>query len=109
VYQAIAQLHEGVVHVLLVDADLEAVQRRGAQINIVFSGYRILALEEPDLAGVEPPVGDVLDELEAFVDQPWRRSASPARPSPSCRTTRSCTPRASACAADGAAMTPTPT
>ncbi len=70
VYQAIAQLHEGVVHVLLVDAELEAVQRRGTQINLIFSGYRIVALEEPELAGVEPrPVGDVLDELEAFIDQ----------------------------------------
>ncbi|TVR96497.1 MAG: class A beta-lactamase-related serine hydrolase, partial [Trueperaceae bacterium] len=70
VYQALAQLHEGVVHVLLVDAELEAVQRRGTQINIIFSGYRILALEEPDLVGVDPlPVGDVLDEFEAFVTQ----------------------------------------
>ncbi len=69
VYQAIAQLHEGVAHVLLVDADLEAVQRRGSQINLIFSGYRILALEEPDLTGVEPlPVAEVLDELEVFID-----------------------------------------
>ena len=70
VYQAIAQLHEGVAHVLLVDADLEAVQRRGTQINLIFSGYRILALEEPDLVGAEPrAVGEVIDELEAFIDQ----------------------------------------
>lgn len=70
VYQAIAQLHDGVAHVLLVDADLEAVQRRGTQINLIFSGYAILALEEPDLAGVEPrPVADVVDEFEAFIDQ----------------------------------------
>ena len=44
--QAIAQLHEGVPHVMLVDADLEAVQRRGTQISLIFGGYRILALEE---------------------------------------------------------------
>ncbi len=69
-YQAIAQLHEGTVHVMLVDAELEAVQRRGSQVNLIFSGYRILALEEPDLVGAEPlPVGDVLDELEAFITQ----------------------------------------
>jgi CubicO group peptidase (beta-lactamase class C family) len=69
-YQAIAQLHEGMVHVMLVDAELEAVQRRGSQVNLIFSGYRILALEESDLVGVEPlPVGDVLDQLEAFIDQ----------------------------------------
>ncbi len=70
VYQSIAQLHDGVVHVTLIDAELEAVQRRGTQINLIFSGYRILALEEPDLTGVEPlPVAEVLDELEVFIDQ----------------------------------------
>ncbi len=70
VFQAIAQLHEGVAHVFLVDADLEPVQRRGTQINLIFSGYRILALEEADLTGVEPrSVGEVVDAFEAFVEQ----------------------------------------
>lgn len=70
VYQSIAQLHEGVVHVTLIDATLEAVQRRGTQINLIFSGYRILALEETDLTGVEPlPVTEVLAELEVFIEE----------------------------------------
>ena len=69
-YQSIAQLHEGVVHVTLIDATLEAVQRRGTQVNLIFSGYRILALEETDLTGVEPlPVAEVVDELAAFIER----------------------------------------
>jgi len=69
-YQSIAQLHEGVVHVTLIDSELEAVQRRGTQVNLIFDGYRILALEESDLRGVEPrPVHEVLDEFEAFIER----------------------------------------
>lgn len=69
-YQSIAQLHDGVMHVLLIDSELEAVQRRGTQVNLIFTGYRILALEEADLTGVEPlPVAEVVDELATFIER----------------------------------------
>ena len=68
--QGIAQLHEGVAHVLLVDAELEALQRRGTQVNIVFTGYQILALEDVDLTDAEPRrVDEVLGELAEFIDE----------------------------------------
>jgi CubicO group peptidase (beta-lactamase class C family) len=70
IYQALAQLHEGVAYVALIDTTLEAAQRREAQLNIVLTGFRIAALEDIDLTGVEPlPVAEVLPELEAFIEE----------------------------------------
>jgi len=70
VYQGFGQLYDGTVYVLLIDADLAALQRRGAQLNIVATGFEIAALEETDLTGVTPrPVnGQVIAELEGFVE-----------------------------------------
>ncbi len=67
-HQAFARLHEGVAHLLLIDASIEAVQRRSAQLNVIASGYEILALEEVDLTGVEPrPADEVVEALAADI------------------------------------------
>lgn len=69
VYQAVAQLYEGLYYLLLVDGDLSGIQRRQAQLNIIGSGFTIEALAETDLTGVEPlPVRDLLPELEEFIE-----------------------------------------
>ena len=69
IYQGFGQLYEGAVYVLLIDADLAAAQRRGAQINIVATGFQISTLEKADLTGVKPrPVDEVMiAELETFI------------------------------------------
>lgn len=69
IYQGFGQLHEGTVYVLLIDADLAAVQRRSAQVNIVATGFQITALEKTDLSGVQPrPVDEaMIVKLETFI------------------------------------------
>lgn len=51
-YQGLGRLHGGTAYVLLIDGDLAAVQRRGAQVNIVATGFEISGLEEADLTNV---------------------------------------------------------
>lgn len=69
IYQGFGQLYNGTVYVFLIDADLAAAQRRGAQINIVATGFKIGALEETDLTGVAPKPVDaaMIAKLETFV------------------------------------------
>ena len=68
VYQAVAQLHEGTVYTMLVDADLADLQRRSSGLQIVSSGFTVSALEEDDLRGEEPlAVEAITDELEMFI------------------------------------------
>lgn len=57
------------VHVQLYDFLIEGLQKRTAQLNIISSGYKITAVEETDLSGVQPlPVDDaILAELEPFI------------------------------------------
>lgn len=69
IVQAVAQLKEGVVYVILLDAELAALQRRNAQVSILGSGFKILAVEETDLRGIEPlPLDEtLLTSLEEFI------------------------------------------
>lgn len=69
VYQGIGQLVEDNVYVLLVDADLVAASQRGAQLNIIASGFTITALTKTDLSGASPKAVDeaVISELEAYI------------------------------------------
>lgn len=69
VYQGLAQRYEGTAYVLLVGGDLGAVQRRGAQVNIIATGLEIAALEQTDLTDVTPqPVdGPLTKQLETFI------------------------------------------
>jgi CubicO group peptidase (beta-lactamase class C family) len=62
-----AWLHEGVAYVELILADLVAIQKRAAQVQIISTGYTIAALAQEDLSDVEPlPLtDDLLAEWEA--------------------------------------------
>jgi CubicO group peptidase (beta-lactamase class C family) len=69
IVQAVAQLKDGDAYLILVRGELATLQKRNAQVSIVGSGFKILAVEETDLSGVEPlPVdGAMLATLEAFI------------------------------------------
>lgn len=62
-------MYEGTAYVALLRADLETLQKRVSQLQIISSGFEITALEEEDLTGVEPqPLTDeLLAEFEAYV------------------------------------------
>ena len=64
-----AQLKDGISYVLLLDTDLTTLQKRGAQLSIVGSGFDILAAEEADLSETKPlPVtAEIIGELEKFI------------------------------------------
>lgn len=70
VYQGFGRRHGGSAYLLLIDADLAAAQRRGAQINIVATGFEIGGLEQADLTDAPPKPVDsaMLDELETFTE-----------------------------------------
>lgn len=69
-YQALAQLVDGEIYLLLVDGDLAALQRRAAQVQIIATSFEIAALEKVDLSGVLPrDVPEVLPEFERFIEQ----------------------------------------
>lgn len=67
--QGVAQLKDGISYVLLLDTDLTTLQKRGAQLSIVGSGFDILAAEEADLSGAqpEPVTAEITGELEKFI------------------------------------------
>lgn len=62
-------MYDGTAYILLLHADLEMLQKRVSQLQIISSGFKITALEEEDLTGVEPqPLTDeLLAEFEAYV------------------------------------------
>lgn len=69
-YQGIGRRAGGAVYVLLIDGDLAAVQRRGAQLNIVATGFEISGLEQADLTDAPPKPVDaaMIAELETFTE-----------------------------------------
>lgn len=69
------RLHDGIAYITLVRGDLVSVQQRTSQLQIVLSGFDILAVEEVNLAGVEPqPITpDVLNALEAYIEDAMAR------------------------------------
>ena len=71
IVQALGQVYDGLTYILLFDTTLEAAQRRGAQINIINTGFEISSLEQDDLSEATPlPVDDaIIAELEAFIDE----------------------------------------
>ncbi len=70
IYQGVARSFQGVNFVLLVAADLSAIQRRQAQITIIDSGLKIHGVEETDLSGMAPgSVDEIIDELESFIEE----------------------------------------
>lgn len=74
-----SQLHEGISYVLLLDAQLVGLQQRNAQVQIIGSGFTILALDEVDLADVEPLLVDetLLAQLEAYIEETIARYQIP--------------------------------
>lgn len=64
-------LHDGIAYIALVQGDLITVQQRASQMQIILSGYDILAIEEVNLAGVDPqPITpEVLEALEAYIEE----------------------------------------
>ncbi len=69
IMQAVAQGKNGDAYLLLVDGALAGLQKRNAQVSIVGSGFKILAVEETDLADVAPlPIDDaIIASLEEFI------------------------------------------
>ncbi len=69
IFQGLGLLYEGRVYLLLFQADLTAAQQRSAQLNIISTGYKITALEQTDLTGVDPlPLtDDLIAELETYI------------------------------------------
>jgi CubicO group peptidase (beta-lactamase class C family) len=69
VYQGIGQLVEGKVYLLLIDADLVAASQRGAQLQIIATGFTIAALTKTDLSDATPKTIDatIISELEAYI------------------------------------------
>ncbi len=64
-------LHDGTAYVVLAEGDLVTVQQRISQLQIILSGFDILALEEVDLANAKPkPITpEVLAELDAYIEE----------------------------------------
>jgi CubicO group peptidase (beta-lactamase class C family) len=64
-----ADLLDGIVYVQIVDADLVAFQQRISQVQIIGTGWTFTALDDEDLAGVEPLTltDEMLAELEAYI------------------------------------------
>lgn len=62
-------LYDGIAYLELFEANLEAFQKRVAQLQIISSGYDIAALEQTDLSNVEPlPLTDeLLAEFETYL------------------------------------------
>lgn len=79
IYQVETRTLGDLTYVLIFYADLTAAQQRAAQIQIVDSGFKITALEEVDLSGVEPlPLtDDLLSELEAYIQDAMARFETP--------------------------------
>jgi CubicO group peptidase (beta-lactamase class C family) len=69
VAQGFGQRYEGNLYLLLFEGDTGVVARRGAQLNIIASGFKISALEETNLADATPKPFDetIQNELESFI------------------------------------------
>lgn len=74
-----ARLHDGVAYLTLYDGDLATVQRRVSQLQIIGSGFDILALEETDLSALTPrPLDDAqIGELEAYIERAMEQYSVP--------------------------------
>ncbi|MBE2236312.1 MAG: beta-lactamase family protein [Caldilineaceae bacterium] len=69
--QAVAQAKDGDAYLILIDGEVASLQRRAAQVQIVGSGFKILAVEETDLSEVEPLAisDEITAALEEFITQ----------------------------------------
>jgi CubicO group peptidase (beta-lactamase class C family) len=69
VVQGFGQRYQGNSYILLFDAAANVLAKRGSQLNIIASGFKITALEETNLADATPkPFDETMQgELEAFI------------------------------------------
>ncbi|TVR18911.1 MAG: class A beta-lactamase-related serine hydrolase [Anaerolineaceae bacterium] len=69
IYQGLAQSVDGVIYLMLFDAEFDTALRRQSQINIIASGFTINALDQVDLSDVAPLTidEDIIAELEEFI------------------------------------------
>ncbi|MCO5214022.1 MAG: beta-lactamase family protein [Caldilinea sp.] len=69
VLQAVAQGKDGDAYLILIDGQLAGLQKRNAQVSIVGSGFKILAVEETDLSEAAPlPIDtEIIASLEEFI------------------------------------------
>lgn len=71
VYQGYGQRVGDTVYIQLYDVDTVAAQQRQAQLQVIATGFKIKALEEVNLSGVEPlPLTpELIAEFEAYVNE----------------------------------------
>ena len=69
--QAQGQIKDGIVYIDLYDVQMEGAQKRGAQLGIISSGFKVLAREVTDLSQAQPlaVTAAITEPLEAFIDQ----------------------------------------
>jgi CubicO group peptidase (beta-lactamase class C family) len=79
VAQAFGQRFEDNLYLLLFEGDTSVVARRGSQLNIIASGFKITALEETNLAAATPKSFDetVRGELETFITENLAKAGIP--------------------------------
>jgi CubicO group peptidase (beta-lactamase class C family) len=67
----IGQLYAGRVYAVLIKGTLEELQRRNAQVQVIFTGITITGLDRTDLSEVEPLAVDetLIADLEAFIEK----------------------------------------
>jgi len=67
--QGFGQVKDGVTYVNLYDVQMAGLQKRQAQLGIVSSGFKILAIEETDLSQTQPltVTEAIVPPLEAFI------------------------------------------
>lgn len=79
IVQVEGRRYEGKVYVLIFILDVEAYQRRAAQVQTIDTGFDITALEEVDLSGVEPAAlsEELIAELEAYTEEQMEELDTP--------------------------------
>jgi CubicO group peptidase (beta-lactamase class C family) len=71
IVQAQGQLKDGIVYIDLYDVQMAGAQKRGAQLSIISSGFKILAREVTDLSAAQPlaVTPEITGQLETFIDK----------------------------------------
>ena len=69
IYYGVGQLVKGQVYLLLYEADLVVAEKRATEIQIITSGFTIVALKKTDLTSVTPKTVDsaITRELETYI------------------------------------------
>lgn len=74
-----ASVFEGIAYLSYLDADVATLQRRSAQLTYLSTGFKVTAMEQTDLTGVEalPITEEMLAQLEAFIEKALELSEVP--------------------------------